>query len=72
MQNLILVGSIDSLCLKSLLPITTTDKDKPDAKSKKVLIDRVCAMHIICYSAFKQHRMLVTNIRKAQDLGRKE
>eukprot|EP00957_Ditylum_brightwellii_P013380 1010522-Ditylum_brightwellii.AAC.1 len=35
MQNIILVGGRDVLCSRQLLPPTTTDKDKPDGKSKK-------------------------------------
>eukprot|EP00957_Ditylum_brightwellii_P071275 5418502-Ditylum_brightwellii.AAC.1 len=47
MQNLISERGMDILYPRQLLPTTTTDKDKPDAKSKAALMDRVQAMHQI-------------------------
>eukprot|EP00957_Ditylum_brightwellii_P055471 4203218-Ditylum_brightwellii.AAC.1 len=71
-QNLILARGIDVSYPCQMLPSTTTNREKPDMNSRKALVDIVRAMHLTCHSDFKQHGMLVSDLYKAHDLGRKE
>ena len=71
-QNLILAGGEDVLYPRKLLDSQVTDRDKPKEEFKNALIDRVRAMHLICRSDLKKHGSLVTELRRAKDVGRDE
>ena len=71
-QNLILAGGEDVLYPRKLLESQVVDKDKPPEKEKKSLMDRIRAMHLLCRSDIRKHGGLVSDLRKAKDVGRDE
>ena len=71
-QNLILAGGEDVLYPRKLLDTSVIDKDKPTKDEKDKLIDKVRAMHLLCRSDNRKHGSLISELRKAKDVGRDE